>query len=260
VAQAMTIYSWNMLFRNQEQDRAFAFIRDVAFDIFCLQEVPDEFLARLKTLPFHLASGIDVDRFFSHRVRNHLVILSRYPISARGVIPLPDYWTLLPWRARLFIRLMRSFNFSRTENRHGLFADVETPAGLVRVFDLHLTLAHPRWRIEEFETALAGRVPGRPTIVCGDFNILESPKITILNWFLGGRMTDVVRYRRERMRIEARFVEHKLVNPLYGRPTHPLSRSQLDHILVSRSFSVKDAAVLSDRAGSDHHPISVTLA
>jgi endonuclease/exonuclease/phosphatase family metal-dependent hydrolase len=99
-----------------------------------------------------------------------------------------------------------------------------------------------------------------PTIVCGDFNILEKPHITLLNWILGGRATDALFYTRERTTIEERFVEHDLHNALRGAVTHPLSRSQLDHILASNTFSIKDASVLPDRVGSDHHPIRVEVA
>ena len=38
----MKIYSWNMLFRNTDLDRAFSFIKSLDFDVFCLQEVPEK--------------------------------------------------------------------------------------------------------------------------------------------------------------------------------------------------------------------------
>jgi len=105
---------------------------------------------------------------------------------------------------------------------------------------------------------MAERDPSIPTIVCGDFNILESLHITPLNWVFGGRMRDVL-HRRERTHIEERFVEHELTNALRGSTTHPITQSQLDHILLSHSFTIKNAAVLPDRIGSDHHPIFVEV-
>ncbi len=256
----MTIYSWNMFFRNAEPERAFSFIAESAFDVFCLQEVPDSFLERLKTLPVSVAHTTDVVRLFKEPTRNHLVILSRYPIRGEGRVTFPDYWPTLPLRTRFFVRMMRPFHFSKIAERGGFFADIETPAGLVRVFNLHLVLAHPRIRAEEFEAALAERGGAKPIVVCGDFNILEAPHITPLNWLLGGRVSDAALARRERTRIEARFVEHGLENPLRGSRTHALSRSQLDHILVSRSFSIRNAEVIPARFGSDHHPIRVDIA
>ena len=106
---------------------------------------------------------------------------------------------------------------------------------------------------------MAERDPSVSTIVCGDFNTIESPFVSLLNWLLGGSVSDSFSYRRERTHIEKRFVEHELINPLAGGITHPLSQSQLDHILVSRSFSIKNAVILPDRIGSDHHPIRVEI-
>ncbi|HVB19937.1 MAG TPA: endonuclease/exonuclease/phosphatase family protein [Candidatus Paceibacterota bacterium] len=250
-----------MLYRNREQDRVFNFIAQSDFDIFCLQEVPEAFLKRLQTLPCHSAFRMDVERLLSKDVaeHNYAVILSRHPITAQGEIPFPEYWELLPLRARLFVRLMPSRFFSRTRNRGGLYADITLNGTPIRVFNLHLVLARPAWRLKEFEIAMAERDPSRPSIVCGDFNTLQRPHITPLNWILGGNLHDVVLYNRERKHIEEHFVEHELINPLLGENTHPLSQSQLDHILVSRSFSIKNAAVLPDRIGSDHHPIRVEI-
>lgn len=261
MAQSMTIYSWNMLFRNKEQDRAFEFVSKSDFDIFCLQEVPEAFLTRIKTLPYSIAFRIDVEKLFkSKTVPMFNVILSRYPISHQGDIPFPDYWHLLPLRTRFFVRLMPQQLFSKIRNRSGLYADILMSNTSVRVFNLHLVLAQPAWRLKEFETAMMKRDPSRPTIVCGDFNTLQSPRVSLLNWILGGRASDAAFYNRERTHIEQRFVEHELVNALAGGITHPLSQSQLDHILVSSSLSVTNANVLPDRIGSDHHPIRVEIA
>lgn len=249
-----------MLYRNHELERAFEFIVQSDFDIFCLQEVPEAFLKRLQTLPYHLAFRTDVERLFtSGTAHNLIVILSKHKIIAQGEIPFPDYWHLLPLRARFFIYLMRPFHFSKIRNRGGLYVDVMIGKQLLRVFNLHLILMQPAWRLKEFESAMAERDISRPTIVCGDFNILEAPHITLLNWLLGGRVNDTLFHQRERTHIEKCFVEHELINALSGKITHPLSRSQLDHILVSHSFSIKNAEVLHDRIGSDHHPIRVEV-
>ncbi|MDP2593729.1 MAG: endonuclease/exonuclease/phosphatase family protein [bacterium] len=257
----MRIYSWNMFFNNKEQERALAFIREADFDIFCLQEVPTSFLERLKTLPYYLISHVDVGRFVPRREQTYLVVLSRHEIMRHKPFLFPDYWPMLPWRTRLFVALMRPFNWGPLENRGGMYADVSLgeERGSVRVFNLHLVLAHPTWRLQEFETAMTNRDPSLPTIVCGDFNILEKPHVTPLNWLAGGRITDALRYRRERMLIEERCVAHELTNALAGTMTHSISRSQLDHILLSRAFTVSDAQVVPARYGSDHHPIRVQV-
>ncbi len=256
----MKIYSWNMLFRNRELDHAFNFIREADADIFCLQEVPESFLSRLKTLPFHFAETIDVERLSSLDEPLHLVTLSRHPIVNRIVMPFPEYWPILPLRTKIFVHLMRPLHWSKIKNRTNLYVDVATPHGKVRVFNLHTALTRVDVRLQEFESAMAERDPTLPSIVCGDFNTIESPRVSLLNWFLGGPISDVIRYNRERTHIEKRFVEHELRNPLRGNVTHLFADSQLDHILVSHSFTIKSASVLSDRVGSDHHPIRVEVA
>lgn len=260
----MKIYSWNMLFRNRELDRAFKFISESDFDIFCLQEVPEDFLKRLQELSSSVAYSIahrsDVERLLPDGVKNNFVVtLSKHPIHNQGEIQFPEYWHLLPLRTRIFVRLMKPFGFSMIRNRGGLYVDITVSEKSIRIMNLHLILAQPAWRLKEFELAMAERDPSRPTIVCGDFNTIESPHISILNWILGGKVSDAFLHRRERTDINKQFVQHELVNTLAGSITHQLSRSQLDHILVSHTFSIKNASVLSDRVGSDHHPIFVEI-
>jgi endonuclease/exonuclease/phosphatase family metal-dependent hydrolase len=256
----MKIYSWNILCRNRELDRAFDFISKSDFDIFCLQEVPEEFLKRLQTLPYHIAFRSERELLYPcGPVHNYVVTLSKDEIVSQGEILFPEYWHFLPLRTRLFVMLMPNQLFTKIRNRSALYVDVKTDKQSLRIFNLHLILAQPAWRLKEFEMAMAERDPSRPSIVCGDFNTIEAPHISILNWILGGKVSDAFFHRRERTDINKRFVQHELVNTLAGSITHQLSRSQLDHILVSRSFSIKDAEVLSDRIGSDHHPIFVEV-
>lgn len=249
-----------MLFRNRELDRAFEFISKSDFNIFCLQEVPEAFLERLKKLPYFISYRIDVERLFKEgTLPNYIVTLSKYPLSNQGEIPFPEYWHLLPLRTRLFVRLMKPFGFSKIRNRGGFFVDIDLSGTTIRLFNLHLILAQPAWRLKEFELAMAERDSSLPTIVCGDFNTIEAPHISILNWILGGKVSDAFLHRRERTDINKHFVQHELINTLASSITHQLSRSQLDHILVSHSFSIKNASVVADRFGSDHHPISVEI-
>jgi endonuclease/exonuclease/phosphatase family metal-dependent hydrolase len=256
----MRIYSWNMLYRNTKADEAFDFIAHADFDIFCLQEVPEDFLARLRKLPFPIASRIDVERLRpSGAIKNFNVVLTKHVITKQDEVAFPDYWSELPWRTRVFVTLMPTRFFSKIRNRGGVYVDISVEGKMIRVFNLHLVLAHPTWRLKEFETAMFKRDPALPTIVCGDFNILSARHITPLNWILGGSLGDALLPGRERTTIDKRFAEHQLTNPLSGTITQTPSYSQLDHILVSSSFSIKSAEVIPDRHGSDHHPIRVEI-
>lgn len=251
-----------MLFRNRELERAFEFIAHADFDIFCLQEVPVEFLERLKSLPYHLAYRIESERLLEDSVMPiYVAILSKHPIESTHEIAFPDYRSRLPMRTRGFIRLMKPFGFSFVRNRGALSADIRVPGmrELVRVFNLHIILANPDWRLAEFEAAMANHDARRPAVVCGDFNILQAPHINILNWFFGDSFLSTLLFRRERVHIEKRFAVYALANPLRGSVTHPFSRSQLDHILVSPYFSIKDVDVIRDRRGSDHCPIMAVV-
>jgi endonuclease/exonuclease/phosphatase family metal-dependent hydrolase len=154
---------------------------------------------------------------------------------------------MIMYRMRLWAKIVG--------NRHSLYADIATPHGSVRAFCLHLPLTHPLMRAEEFERALAHRDPSLPTIVCGDFNVLESLHVTPLNWLSGGRVRDAISARRERRHLEARFFSYALINVFRGRSTHRFSHSQLDHILVPRGFSITAAHVVKRTYGSDHRPI-----
>lgn len=252
-----------MLFSNRELDRAFAFIARTDFDIFCLQEVPEEFLERLKALVPHIAYAPDTTlRFKGIISTQYLVILSRYPIRDAVIHEIPHREPFLSERGRLFARFMFAVGLlaEGLGNRHWIEAAIESPAfGTIHVYDLRLPLTNLARRAEEFETILAHSAREYPAIICGDFNILESPHITTLNWFLGGRVTDALFFRRERTRFEEQFAAHGLKNALRGKITHSLSRSQLDHILVSKIFSIKNTEVVPDCFGSDHHPIRVEL-
>ena len=254
----MIIYSWNILFRNQELDRAFAFIKDNHFDFFCLQEVPEKFLKRLQTVSCFIAYSISIERVSKTSiVPLYNVILSKFPIIFQGEVPFENTWEKMPFRTKLFIFIMKPFHFTKSQNRRGMYVDVNVKGKSLRIFNLHLALAYPAQRQRELEVAMTHYDVTQDHIICGDFNIVEFPHIVPLNWLFGGKVSDVLLYKRERMNIEGYFKKLQLVNPLRGFITHPFSHSQLDHILIPKSFSVITTAVLPDRIGSDHCIIRV---
>ncbi len=258
----MKIYSWNIWYRSQHLDRAFDFISESDFDVWCLQEVPEVFLARLKTLPYQLFYMPEVDRIVKgKRVSHYVVIISKFPIRHTGMIPLPYWEPNVPLRTRMTVSILVALAFWSwgKGNRHGIYADVETPSGITRVFNLHLVLMSPKQREQEFVMAMEHLDPTLPTIVCGDFNIIESMVTSMTNWILGGRISDMFMVKRERKNIEKHFANRELTNAHRGRITHRISRSQLDHILVSKHLKTVRAEVLSDPVGSDHRPIFVEV-
>jgi endonuclease/exonuclease/phosphatase family metal-dependent hydrolase len=253
----MKLYSWNVLHRNKELDRAFEFIKTLDFDVLCLQEVPEKLLSRLATLPYSIVHGIDVDIIGAGTLeRLYCVILSKHNIVSSHDFALPELkW---PLRSKLFTFMMYPAGWRKMENRRSLWADIELPhIGRTRVFCLHLTLSHPKQVLSEFDSAAKLRQRSIPTIFAGDLNIVESPRVSLINWIHGGPVRDVYRWDQNRTEAERRFASLKLQNPLRGISTHSIARSQLDHILVPSTFKVTKAEVLKDRFGSDHHPVFV---
>ena len=252
----MKIYSWNMFCFNARQDAAFEFIRSADFDIFCLQEVPEKFLERLKTLPCHLASAPDSIMFVTPRKTeaHHAVILSRFPISDSGPISFPKGAS--PLRSRLLTKAMKPFGWKKNGGKGSVWADVSVPGtGAVRVFSLHLSLASPTERGAELEM-VAGDLPKDiPAILAGDFNVIEHALVKSFNWFLGSPLRESHPFHRERKHMEERFAHYNFQNPLRGKVTHGISQSQLDHILVPKEWVVAGASVGKKKYGSDHRPV-----
>lgn len=258
----MTIYSWNIWFRNKDVERVYEFIRARDADVLCLQEVPEALLNRLQQLPYHLCYGPESDRLVDGTLlTTYMVTLSKYPIKRHALVPLPYWEPTIPFRTRLFVACMVRLGLWSwgKGNRHGLSADIETSSGLVRVLNFHFVLMSPAARAEEMRLAMAHIDSSLPSILCGDFNIIDSPRMSPLNWILGGTISDALFWRRERKNSQSYISEYGLVNPHKGTSTHPVSGSQLDHILVSNHFHIERAEVLKHRVGSDHHPIFVQI-
>lgn len=255
----MKIYSWNVLCYNRKIPEVIAYIEGLEFDVLCLQEVTPELLDHLKTLPYHLAYHIDVIRFYkeSREAPLYVAVLSKQPFANSGTLQFFDF--PYPFHTRLFIACMSLFRWSFVTERGALYADIPHGDRLLRVFSVHLTLWGPHHRAREFEAVIGHVEPGQPTVICGDFNVIEFAPMKILNWLLGSPLPHGMPWYPERDLFEERFADAGFHNPLRGMVTHRFSRSQLDHILVSLDLAVADAAVEPDSHGSDHQPVSVTL-
>lgn len=259
----MKVYSWNVLFENKRFGAALDFIRHLDFDVLALQEVPERFLAELRALPYPLAASPDWDFVDTkgNRTTQYLVLLSRYPITGSETVPSPDEWYRAPSSLnRLLLSLIGWRKPYR--NKTALIATVAPSDGKpFEVACLHLSVAfsYPALRYREFDSAMGRMTPGVPHIVCGDFNILEWPHLSIASWLSGGGFGDVAFWRREREAFERKFKKLGLQNPLRGKITHPIALSQLDHVLVPRGARVIAQKVIAATSGSDHHPVMVEI-
>lgn len=255
----MTVYSWNILCYNRKIPEVIAYIEQLEFDVLCLQEVTPELLAHLKTLPYHLAYHVDVIRLYKEAREEPLyaAIVSKRPFIRTGTLQFFDF--PYPLHTRLFIAFMSLFKWSFVTERGAVYADIESGDRQLRVFSVHLTLWGPHHRATEFEAVIGHVEPEQPTVICGDFNIIEYAPLKVLNWLLGAPLSHGLPWYPERDLFEERFAKAGFHNPLRGKITHRFSRSQLDHILLSRDLSAAAARVEPDSHGSDHQPVSVVI-
>ena len=260
----MKIYSWNVLRSNRKLPELYAFIENLDFDVLCLQEVTEEMLTVFKDMPFEIAYHVDR---FSHVVTfrkkayvevNYAVILSRHPIVSHTKIEFPKL--LRTFSSKVFESIMgRLERWESITNMGSVLADIKINGNVVRVFSVHLALWNPQTRVNEFIELMKYAPKEHPTIICGDFNILEYAPVKLLNWFLGGSIREAMPWYSERALIEEKFREYSFENPFLGKTTHKFSHSQLDHILVSPHLNAKNPKVLSNAYGSDHQPIGLEI-
>jgi endonuclease/exonuclease/phosphatase family metal-dependent hydrolase len=258
---------------NRKLDDAFEFIKTLDFDIMCLQEVPEEFATRLRTLPFFIAESNEST--WEEKIKGilgtqhvSLVILSKHKMVSHRAYPVvariskshrADFF-------RWFMKYAAHWRAGELTDRTMLSADIEVlpasgteAAQLIRIFNVHLQLLTPEIRQAEFQQVREHLQPPPPTIVCGDFNILDSWRIKPLNWLLSGPLTQAFPWYSERKHIEKTFRESGLKNIFRKVVTHRISNSQLDHILVPLDTEVLDRHVVKKTRGSDHRPIITTI-
>lgn len=256
----LTIYSWNMLYDNKKLDEAFSFVKNSTFDIFCLQEVPEAFLQKLQTLPY---SVVYVEELSITSVKRtfpiYCVIISKHPIVHTQSFDFEEtVWEVRTKLTRFVLNFLPSERIVSCRARKSFFADISLDGEVIRVFNLHLSLTYPRQRMVEITEAFHN-IDTKEVIVCGDFNILDTLYISLFNWLLGGTFSEWLLYKKERKVMSTLWKKHSLKNPLTGTITHPVSCSQLDHILVQEGRRVVGASVSKSRYGSDHCPIKIVL-
>jgi endonuclease/exonuclease/phosphatase family metal-dependent hydrolase len=255
----MKIYSWNVFCFNKKLPEVVKYISALDFDVLCLQEVTPQLLAKLKQLPFQITYHIDVLRLYKKDAveMNYVVILSKHELRGHGTLQFADF--PFPLYTRAIIRTMEYFKWSWIAERGVVYADIKIGSQLVRIYSLHLTLWGPGNRAEEFKL-LADSIPkGQAAIICGDFNVIEYGPMKLTNILLGASLKQSTPWYPERKLFEALFKNYNLRNPLRGKVTHKFSRSQLDHILVSKEIGVKNAWVEPETHGSDHLPVGIQI-
>lgn len=243
-----------MLYRNLKQDEAFDFISNLDFDVLCLQEVPEEFLPRLAALPYQMATTTDATLTRgAATLTMHHAILTPHPLHASASFDMPSL--SLPLRALIGLRLKEGW--AGLAKREGLYADIDLPTGLVRVFSVHPAVLSPSARARDFDAIAKYFSEGSSLIIAGDFNTADHPIAKPFSWLFGASFREALPWHNERAEVERLFAKWGLQNPLRGKVTLGITLSQLDHILVPKSAEVVKAEVMRDTHGSDHNPVFV---
>jgi len=253
----MKIYSWNVLCYNKKVAEVASYIKDLDFDVICLQEVTPQLLQELKTLPYHLTYHVHALQLYkaNNTERNYVAIVSKHQFVGHHTFEFADF--PFPKYTRALIKMFAKFDWEFVSERGGIYADVRIDGKVVRVFSVHLTLWGPKNRANEFALVAQYVDPAMPTVIAGDFNVIESPPLKILNALLGASFKESLPTYPERRKFEELFEKYDFDNPLRGHVTHDFSKSQLDHILVSKDIDVKTTIIQAELHGSDHHPVGI---
>jgi endonuclease/exonuclease/phosphatase family metal-dependent hydrolase len=239
---ALTVLSLNLAMR-EDVDQIAAELTSIGIgqtDLLLLQEVvrrgdgPD--IAEQLAARLGLASSYCTAFTLSGEKAVGLALVSRFPFHDPQVIELKPI----------------SLRF-RSRTRIALAATVDTPAGPVRVYNVHLdTRINLGQRLDQL-SAVAREVEanGGPTLVGGDFN--TNNNFWLFNAlplpFLGRQGAGVQRFMAENGFTSVFAL---------GRPTHDVMRMQLDWLFLrglrASNMSIKPVAL------SDHHALLASLA
>jgi vancomycin resistance protein VanJ len=223
-ASEIRVMTFNVNWANRNAQDIAGLVRAEAPDIVAMQELTEDLAVLLQA---ELAS--EYPYFLLDNSRGLTGLISRYPMTAQSVPP--ALW-------------------------HTQRASVETPAGAVTIWNLHLSTAVSQrgWESQRKMAAVVARESKReagPLIVLGDFNTTDhtenyrliAARLTDVHWAVGHgfgfTFPDLRQYTES--------------SPILG----PVVR--IDHIFVSQHFSPYEIHVVASGFGSDHRPVVATL-
>jgi len=244
----MRIITWNVRFKNPRA----RFLIDHALshtpDIMCFQEFPESMIPYLKQRGFTVTEAHD----FVSRVgglNSCIVIASKKkPISTHTI----NYSHIK--NASLLSRWVYTRMAKMTEQHLAPVSVISHGGGTVQITNARLSCAvGTRERLKEFETILAQLKPTIPTILAGDFNIVDNPFFNLITgWVRGFHVPEY--FINERKAFERMVAHHGYTNIFRKRSTsitnHPLL--QFDHILIPKDAHVTYHIIEKKRFGSDH--------
>ena len=141
------------------------------------------------------------------------------------------------------------------------FVDIEQGEKRFRVFNLHLTNGSGMSkRNEELKIVCKNMSDDTDNILCGDFNTFLTPTLSFfIRYFYSLKKQDL--NITELIEFDKNTIIYGLEDAFKGKYTFDLLsiKFKLDHILLPIGKYKYTPVVDSNRHGSDHYPISVSL-
>jgi endonuclease/exonuclease/phosphatase family metal-dependent hydrolase len=247
----MRIITWNIFNKNEKIKSSLNFIFKYNPDIVCLQEFPEESLDLLNQKEYHFVNAKDCTTITLNKKNqtNSLLI-----IGIKRKIKHSTEIFSLKMPANNIIKKITNLK----ESLEGLKITFTYKNNKISLFNCHLSFAaRPFIRRKELRKILKNGNGRR--IICGDFNDFGNPFLNLfLGPFLNYRLKD---YKINEIKyFERIFKKYKFNNWFFGEITHPISRQQLDYLLLSKELKIKNKEVLSEGSKfSDHLPLLVDL-
>lgn len=245
----MKILSWNIYNFNSNPAKALEYILSSDADLICLQEVSNTMYTSLKTK--YIGSIFRSLDFIENGIEHYLVILSKTKVKSFEKKELN--------KGEKVSLVQKIFNWKEALSYQ--YVDIEQGDKKLRVFNLHLTNGSGMSkRNEELKTICKDMSSDIDNILCGDFNTFLTPTLSfIIRYFYSLKKQDL--NVTELNEFDNNVKIYGLEDAFKGKYSFDLLgfKFKLDHILLPIGKYKYTAVVESNRHGSDHYPISVSL-
>lgn len=247
----MKIITWNILDKNKKIEASLDWIFGFNPEVICFQEYPSNSMRFLNQKGYSFVTARDCNYLplnKKNQLKSLLVIGIKKEIKYRAkVIPLE-----IP--AKNIIQKITNLR----ECIEGLKITIRRKGKEINLFNIHLSVAAGHsTRLKQINKIL--EESSKEKIICGDLNNFGHP---LYNWLIGF----ILNFKpkdyliNEKRDFEKIYKRNNLKNLFSGKVTYPLTRQQLDHILISKDVIVKKKKVLKKGSNfSDHLPLLVEI-
>jgi len=246
----MRIVSWNVFFKNKKIKKGIRSILSLDPDVICLQEVPNNIMPWLSSLPGYTVSSC-FDWKHKQKDTQHAYVCTltkNKPVRVESHVYDNGFSNSLLTKAYASIL--------HNEEQHMVLVITLTVRGKrIQIANTRLSCAiGTHDRLQELQTLIKKtKRLSIPTIYCGDFNVIDNKLVNRLTgWMRGYKHLDYL--LDERGAFEELYRKEKLINIFRGKSTTIVNRPiiQLDHILTPFIYPIISHELSRKRYGSDH--------